>query len=145
MVESVGKDASLQVKPGDLVIPLYVGECGQCSNCKSGRTNFCNVYPMGLNGLMFDGTSRMSIAGTGETIYHHFTCSTWSEYMVINVNYVLKVDPKMPLPQASFLSCGFSTGLGAPWKEAPVPSGSSVAVFGLGAVGLGVYIYLNPY
>ncbi|PWA63785.1 alcohol dehydrogenase superfamily, zinc-type [Artemisia annua] len=138
MVESVGKDVSPQVKPGDLVIPLLVGECGQCSNCKSGRTNFCNVYPMGLNGLMFDGTSRMSIAGTGETIYHHFTCSTWSEYMVINVNYVLKVDPKLPYPHASFLSCGFSTGLGAPWKEAPVPNGSSVAVFGLGAVGLGV-------
>ncbi|PWA47314.1 alcohol dehydrogenase superfamily, zinc-type [Artemisia annua] len=138
MVESVGKDVSPQVKPGDLVIPLLVGECGQCSNCKSGRTNFCNVYPMGLNGLMFDGTSRMSIAGTGEIIYHHFTCSTWSEYMVINVNYVLKVDPKLPYPHASFLSCGFSTGLGAPWKEAPVANGSSVAVFGLGAVGLGV-------
>ncbi|GKB77538.1 alcohol dehydrogenase-like 1 protein [Tanacetum coccineum] len=138
MVESIGEGVGTKVKPGDIVIPLVFGECGQCSNCQSGKTNICNVYPLGLSGLMLDGTSRMSIAATGETIYHQFSCSTWSEYMIIDVNFVLKVDREIPLPYASFLSCGFTTGFGAPLKEASVHSGSSVAVFGLGVVGLGV-------
>lgn len=123
-------------------MPLYMGECGQCLNCKSGRTNTCHVYPITLNGLMADGTSRMTVAATGEAAYHLFNCSTWSEYMVIDVNYVIKVDPKISLPHASLLSCGFTTGLGAPWKEAPVTKGSSVAVFGLGVVGLGVRSFI---
>ncbi|KAJ9558600.1 hypothetical protein OSB04_013214 [Centaurea solstitialis] len=137
MVESVGIDVKTEVKPGDIVIPLYLGECGQCLNCKSGKTNICHVHSIGTSGLMPDGSSRMTVAKTGETIYHHFSCSTWSEYMVVDINYVLKIDPKMPLPYASFLACGFTTGFGAPWKETPVHTGSSVAVFGLGAVGLG--------
>ncbi|KAK8713202.1 hypothetical protein V6N13_148424 [Hibiscus sabdariffa] len=53
------------------------------------------------------------------------------------LNFVVKIDPLIPLSDASFLSCGFSTGYGAAWKEAQVENGSSVAVFGLGAVGLG--------
>lgn len=65
----------------------------------------------------------------------------------MNVNYLVKLPPTMitsgsfPLPHASFLSCGFSTGFGAPWKEAKLEKGSTVAVIGLGAVGLGVCIY----
>nr|GEZ73361.1 alcohol dehydrogenase-like 1 [Tanacetum cinerariifolium] len=137
MVESIGEDTATSLKVGDIVIPLYLGECGQCLNCKNGKTNLCHVYPVGFNGLMNDGTSRMTIAATGERIYHLASCSTWSEYMVIDVNYVLKIDPKMSLPHASLLSCGFTTGFGAPWKEAHVSKGSSVVVFGLGVVGLG--------
>ncbi|KAF5822686.1 putative alcohol dehydrogenase [Helianthus annuus] len=137
MVESIGEDVGTWLKPGDVVMPLYLGECGECLNCKSGKTNICNVHPINLNGLMRDGTSRMSMALTGETAYHVFSCATWSEYTVIDVNYVIKVDPRVPLPHASFLSCGFTTGLGAPWKETAVTKGSSVAVFGLGVVGLG--------
>ncbi|GJV67641.1 alcohol dehydrogenase-like 1 protein [Tanacetum coccineum] len=149
MVECVGEDIKTKLKPGDIVMPLLLGECGQCLNCKSGRTNLCLAYPLTFSGLMLDGTSRMSIAKTGETIYHHLSCSTWSEYMVIDINYVLKIDPTMHLPYASFLSCGFTTGFGAPWKETQITKGSIVAVFGLGAVGLGgdvfVYFLLNSW
>ncbi|KAJ0948679.1 putative alcohol dehydrogenase [Helianthus annuus] len=129
VVESIGEDVGMRVKPGDVVMPLYLGECGECLNCKSGKTNICHVHPINLNGLMRDGTSRMSMAATGETAYHLFSCATWSEYTVIDVNYVIKVDPRVPLPDASFLSCGFTTGLGAPWKEAAVTKGSSVCGF----------------
>ncbi|XP_035830841.1 alcohol dehydrogenase 1 isoform X2 [Helianthus annuus] len=90
MVESIGEDVGTWLKPGDIVMPLYLGECGECLNCKSGKTNICNVHPINLNGLMRDGTSRMSMAVTGETAYHVFSCATWSEYTVIDVNYVIK-------------------------------------------------------
>ncbi|XP_024021370.1 alcohol dehydrogenase-like 1 [Morus notabilis] len=136
VVESIGEEVT-DLREGDVVIPTMVAECGDCENCASGSTNLCLKYPMDVSGLMLDGTSRMSVKG--QTLYHTFSCSTWSEYMVVNVNYVLKVDPaSLQLPLLSFLSCGFSTGFGAPWKEAMVQTGSSVAVIGLGAVGLGV-------
>ncbi|XP_060185634.1 8-hydroxygeraniol oxidoreductase-like [Lycium barbarum] len=138
MIESVGENVT-NVKEGDIVMPLYLGECKECPNCKSGRTNLCHKYPMDLSGLMLDGTSRMSINGGQQLIYHSLSCSTWSEYTVINANYAVKVDPqKIPLPHASLLCCGFTTGYGAAWREVHVGKGSTVAVLGLGAVGLGV-------
>ncbi|XP_059651054.1 alcohol dehydrogenase 1-like [Cornus florida] len=135
VVESVGAGVT-EFKEGDLVIPTFLGECKQCENCKSGQTNVCTTYPMPMHGLMPDNTTRMSLGG--QRLYHLFSCSTWSEYTVANVNYVVKIDhPNMPLAHASFISCGFTTGLGAPWKECKAGEDSSVVVFGLGTVGLG--------
>ncbi|KAJ0079003.1 hypothetical protein Patl1_23711 [Pistacia atlantica] len=132
VVESVGEEVK-EVKEGDVVIPTYIGECKECENCTSGVSNLCLKYPLIINGLMLDGSSRMSIRG--QNLYHLFTCSTWSEYMVINAYYVLKLDPSIAnFSHVSFLSCGFSTGFGAAWKEFNVENGSSVAVLGLGAV-----------
>ncbi|KAG2701214.1 hypothetical protein I3760_06G034500 [Carya illinoinensis] len=134
VVESVGEEVA-DLKEGDLVIPTYIGECKDCENCLSGKTNLCLKFPLPMSGLMRDDTSRMSVRG--QKLYHAFTCSTWSEYTVVDANYVVKIDPTIPLPHVSFLSCGFSTGFGAVWKGAGVEKGSSVAVLGLGAVGLG--------
>ncbi|GMJ12218.1 PARAQUAT RESISTANT 2, S-NITROSOGLUTATHIONE REDUCTASE, ALCOHOL DEHYDROGENASE 2 [Hibiscus trionum] len=134
VVESIGEGVT-GLREGDLVIPTYVAECKTCEICMSEKSNLCIKYPLSYTGLMPDGTSRMSIGA--QTAYHEFTCSTWCQYTVINVNFVVKIDPQIPLSDASFLSCGFSTGYGAAWKEAKVEHGSSVAVFGLGAVGLG--------
>ncbi|GMJ12217.1 hypothetical protein like AT1G22440 [Hibiscus trionum] len=134
VVESIGEGVR-GLREGDLVIPTYIGECKTCENCISEKTNLCINYPLSYTGLMPDGTSRMSIGA--QTAYHAFTCSTWCQYTVVNVNFVVKIDPQIPLSDASFLSCGFSTGYGAAWKEAKVENGSSVVVFGLGAVGLG--------
>ncbi|XP_058206456.1 8-hydroxygeraniol oxidoreductase-like [Rhododendron vialii] len=136
MVESVGEGVT-EVKGGDIVIPTYVGECGKCDNCQSGKSNLCHTYPLKVDGLMPDGTSRMSTS-SGTRIYHHFTCSTLSEYIVIDANYIVKFDPRIPLHHASFMSCGYSTGFGSTWREVQVHKGSSVAVIGIGAVGLGV-------
>ncbi|XP_027355439.1 alcohol dehydrogenase-like 3 [Abrus precatorius] len=134
VIESVG-DQVTNLKEGDMVIPTYIGECQECENCVSEKTNLCLTYPVRWTGLMPDNTSRMSIRG--QRVYHVLSCATWSEYMVIDANYILKVDSSIDLAHASFISCGFSTGFGGAWKEAKVESGSSVAVFGLGAVGLG--------
>ncbi|KAL2325915.1 hypothetical protein Fmac_024973 [Flemingia macrophylla] len=134
IVESVGEQVK-NLKEGDVVIPTYIGECEECENCVSGKTNLCLTYPVRLTGLLSDNTSRMSIRG--QRLHHVLSCSTWSEYMVCDANYTLKLDPTIDPVHASFISCGFSTGFGAAWKEAKVESGTSVAVFGLGAVGLG--------
>ncbi|XP_059447841.1 8-hydroxygeraniol oxidoreductase-like isoform X1 [Corylus avellana] len=134
VVESVGEEVR-DIKEGDVVIPTYIGECQECENCLSGKTNLCLKYPLPTSGLMPDDTSRMSVKG--QRLYHVCSCSTWSEYMVVDANYVVKIDPSVALPHASFLSCGFSTGFGAAWKEAKLEKGSTVAVLGLGAVGLG--------
>ncbi|MED6182957.1 hypothetical protein PIB30_033561 [Stylosanthes scabra] len=134
VVETVG-DGVTNFKEGDMVIPTYIGECKECEHCISGKSNMCLTYPMRFTGLMPDNTSRMSCRGN--TLYYCLTFGTWSEYTVIDVNYLVKVDPSMNPAHASFISCGFSTGYGAAWKEARVEKGSSVAVFGLGAVGLG--------
>ncbi|XP_057770548.1 8-hydroxygeraniol oxidoreductase-like [Salvia miltiorrhiza] len=133
VIESVGEQVR-DLKVGDTVMLLYVGECGRCSNCLSGKTNLCSQFPLTL-GLMADGTSRMS--AKGQRIYQMFSCSTWSEYAVVESNYVVKVDPRLPLSHASLLTCGFTTGYGGAWKELKVERGSTVAVLGLGAVGLG--------
>ncbi|KAK3404613.1 hypothetical protein EUGRSUZ_K00921 [Eucalyptus grandis] len=124
IVESVGEEVE-ELKEGDV----------ECENCKSDRTNLCLRYPLSVNGVLPDGTSRMSIRG--QALYHLLSCSTWSEYTVSDANYVVKVDPGVALPHASLLSCGFSTGFGAAWMDSKVESGSSVAVIGLGAVELG--------
>ncbi|KDP39543.1 hypothetical protein JCGZ_02563 [Jatropha curcas] len=134
VVESIGDEVK-GIKEGDLVIPGYIGECKECENCKSGKTNLCLKYPLSVNGLMPDGTSRMSVKG--QMLYHVLSCSTWSEYMVMDANYAVKIDATLNLAHASFLACGYSTGFGSAWKEANVEKGSSVAVIGLGAVGLG--------
>ncbi|KAJ1415157.1 hypothetical protein SESBI_18348 [Sesbania bispinosa] len=130
VIESVG-DQVKNLKEGDMIIPTYIGECQECENCVSGKTNLCLTYPIRVTGLMPDNTSRMSIRG--QRLFHVLSCATWSEYMVTDANYLFKVDPSIDPAYASFISCGFSTGLGAAWKEAKVESGSSVAVFGLGA------------
>ncbi|XP_019183782.1 PREDICTED: alcohol dehydrogenase-like 1 [Ipomoea nil] len=134
-IESVGENVR-DLKEGDLVITVYLGECKECLNCKSGKSNLCLKYPWSKSGLMPDGTSRISIRG--QRLYHTFSCATWSEYVVSDANYVAKIDPRLPLPHASFLSCGFTTGFGAPSRAIHVENTSSVVVFGLGTVGFGV-------
>ncbi|CAL5408094.1 unnamed protein product [Camellia sinensis] len=122
-----------------MVVPTFVAECGKCKTCRSGKTDLCLTYALSASftGLFPDGSSRMSTNG-GQRLYHFLSCSTWSEYTVINIHYIVKIGPRIALPHASFISCGFSTGFGAAWKEAKVEKGSTVAVLGLGAVGLGV-------
>nr|GME09552.1 alcohol dehydrogenase class-3 isoform X1 [Ipomoea batatas] len=137
VIESVGENVS-ELRVGDTIMPLYLGECGECLNCKSGKSNLCHNYTLSNTGLMCDGTSRMSIRG--KTVYHNITTSTWSEYAVVDVNYVVKVDRRLPLPHASLLCCGFTTGFGATFKTAEVEKGSVVVVLGLGAVGLGAIV-----
>lgn len=125
------------VKVGDHVIPLYTPECRECKFCKSGKTNLCQaIRATQGKGLMPDGTSRFSKNGT--PIFHYMGTSTFAEYTVLPEIAVAKIDPKAPLDKVCLLGCGITTGVGAVFNTAKVTRGSTVAVFGLGGIGLSV-------
>jgi len=136
IVESVGEGVT-SVKPGDKVIPCYTPECGECLFCKSDKTNLCPaIRSTQGQGVMPDGTSRFSI--DGQDIYHFMGCSTFSEYTVVAEISCAKINDEANLEEMCLFGCGVSTGLGAVLNTCKVEAGSSVAVWGLGAVGLAV-------
>lgn len=136
VVEEIGAGVT-SVKPGDHVIPLYTPECGECSFCLSGKTNLCQKIRVTQGqGLMPDGTSRFSL--NGETLYHYMGTSTFSEYSVMPEISLAKINSQAPLDKVCLLGCGITTGIGAVLNTAKVEPGSSVAVFGLGGIGLSV-------
>ena len=138
VVEEVGEGVT-SVAPGDHVIPLYTPECRRCSYCLSGKTNLCQaIRATQGRGLMPDGTSRF--ARDGQTIHHYMGTSTFSEYTVLPDIAVAKIQPDAPLEQVCLLGCGVTTGIGAVRNTARVEPGSTVAVFGLGGIGLAVVI-----
>jgi len=129
------------VKPGDKIVPCYTPECGSldCIFCVSSKTNLCpKIRATQGKGLMPDGTSRFKLASTGEPIFHFMGCSTFSEYTVLAEISCAKVSAAAPLHEVCLLGCGIATGWGAVWNTCKVEAGSSVGVFGLGAVGLAV-------
>lgn len=136
IVEAVGAGVT-SVAPGDHVIPLYTAECGQCRFCLSGKTNLCQaVRATQGQGVMPDGTSRFS--KDGQPIHHYMGCSTFSEYTILPEVSLAKVSKEAPMDKICLLGCGVTTGIGAVFNTARVEPGSTVAVFGLGAIGLAV-------
>lgn len=123
------------VEVGDHVIPLYTAECRQCKSCLSQKTNLCtSVRATQGKGLMPDGTTRFT--WRGKPLYHYMGCSTFAEYTVVSEYSVAKVRKDAPLDKVCLLGCGITTGVGAVLNTAKVTPGSSVAVFGLGGIGL---------
>jgi len=125
------------VQAGDHVIPLYTPECRECSFCKSGLTNLCQaIRATQGQGLMPDGSSRFSTGG--KPLFHYMGTSTFSEYTVLPEIAVARINQAAPLEQVCLLGCGITTGIGAVLHTAKVRPGSTVAVFGLGGIGLSV-------
>ncbi|WP_116521502.1 S-(hydroxymethyl)glutathione dehydrogenase/class III alcohol dehydrogenase [Achromobacter insuavis] len=136
VVVEVGEGVT-SLKPGDHVIPLYTAECRECKFCLSGKTNLCQkVRATQGKGVMPDGTSRFSYEG--KPLYHYMGCSTFSEYTVVNEISLAKINPAAPHEKVCLLGCGVTTGLGAVHNTAKVKEGDTVAVFGLGGIGLAV-------
>ena len=138
IVEQVGEGVT-SVKVGDHVIPLYTPECGECKFCLSGKTNLCQqIRETQGKGLMPDGTTRFY--KNGQPIYHYMGCSTFSEYTVLPEISLAKVNPSAPLEEVCLLGCGVTTGMGAVMNTAKVEAGDTVAIFGLGGIGLSAVI-----
>ena len=136
VVEEIGAGVT-SVKQGDHVIPLYTPECRECEFCASGKTNLCQKIRVTQGrGVMPDGTSRFSVSG--KDLLHFMGTSTFSEYTVLPEIAVAKIAQEAPLEKVCLLGCGITTGIGAVLNTAKVEPGSTVAVFGLGGVGLSV-------
>ncbi|WP_288743430.1 S-(hydroxymethyl)glutathione dehydrogenase/class III alcohol dehydrogenase [uncultured Rheinheimera sp.] len=138
VVEAVGEGVT-SVAVGDHVIPLYTPECGKCKFCLSGKTNLCQaIRATQGQGLMPDGTTRFS--KDGQPIYHYMGTSTFSEYTVLPEISLAKINKAAPLEKVCLLGCGVTTGMGAVMNTAKVKEGDTVAVFGLGGIGLSAII-----
>ncbi|KAI9326645.1 alcohol dehydrogenase class III [Zopfochytrium polystomum] len=134
-VESVGSDVR-GFAVGDRVMPLWVPACGRCPMCEhmSERTNVCAEFTIGNR----DGDYFKFADGerAGETVHQLMGTGTFAEYTIVPQWGAVKIDPKAPPEKVCLLACGFSTGYGSSVNVAGVTAGSTVAVFGLGGVGL---------
>ena len=122
---------------GDHVIPLYTPECRQCEYCLSQKTNLCQaIRTTQGQGLMPDGTSRLSLGG--ETLYHYMGTSTFATHAVVPEIALAKIREDAPFDKVCYIGCGVTTGIGAVINTAKVEPGANVVVFGLGGIGLNV-------
>ena len=136
IVREIGPGVT-SVKVDDIVIPLYTPECRQCDFCLNPKTNLCqSIRETQGRGLMPDNSSRFSL--NGNPILHYMGCSTFSNFTVLPEIALAKVRNDAPFDKICYIGCGVTTGVGAVAFEARVEPGSSVAVFGLGGIGLNV-------
>ena len=136
IVREVGAGVT-SLKPGDHVIPLYTPECRQCKTCLSRRSNLCtSIRATQGRGVMPDGTSRVS-CDQGQ-IMHYMGCSTFANFTVLPEIALAKIREDAPFDKVCYIGCGVTTGIGAVINTAKVWPGATVAVFGLGGIGLNV-------
>ncbi|KAB8114648.1 hypothetical protein EE612_054171, partial [Oryza sativa] len=125
-----------ELSPGDHVLPVFTGECGDCRHCLSEESNLCDLLRINTDRGAMIGDGQTRFTARGQPVYHFLGTSTFSEYTVVHVGCVAKIHPAAPLDKVCVLSCGISTGFGATVNVAKPPKGCTVAIFGLGAVGL---------
>lgn len=110
VVESVGEKVT-EVKEGDMVIPVFISNCQECRDCKSKKSNICTKVPFRfLPGMARDGRSVFKDS-TGEIISNFLSISSFSEYTVVDVSQLVRIDAGFPPEKACLLSCGVTTGI----------------------------------
>lgn len=133
-VVEVGEGVT-DLKPGDHVVCVFVPSCGHCLPCQEGRPALCEPGAAANGaGTLLSGKRRLH--KDGRDIHHHLGISGFAEYAVVARNSLVKVDPEVPFDEVALFGCAVLTGVGAVVNTARVPVGSSVAVVGLGGVGL---------
>jgi alcohol dehydrogenase len=121
--------------PGDHVVLVFVPSCGHCPPCADGRPALCEPGAVANGaGTLLSGARRLSREGM--PIQHHLGCSVFAEYATVSRRSLVKIDRDLPLGEAALFGCAVLTGVGAVVNTAQVRVGASVAVVGLGGVGL---------
>ena len=134
VVEQVGEDVA-DLAPGDHVVMVFVPSCGHCGPCAEGRPALCEPgAAANTAGTLVSGARRLSRNGTA--IQHHMGVSAFADHAIVSRRSLVRIDPELPLDEAALFGCAVLTGVGAVVNTARVPPGSSVAVLGLGGVGL---------
>ncbi len=137
IVEDVGPGVT-SIKQGDAVVTTWMIACGECARCTSGRGHICTVTQgIQIKGGLLDGTSRLTDS-KGNRVSHQTFVSGMAEYMVIPEQGAIKVRDGFPLDQACLMGCCVPTALGAVNNVANIRPGDSVAIWGMGGVGLNV-------
>jgi alcohol dehydrogenase len=120
---------------GDHVILVFVPSCGGCVPCMEGRPGLCEpAVPANAGGTLITGARRLKLDGT--PVNHHIGVSGFAEYAVVSRNSLVRIDKDLPFEEAALFGCAVVTGAGAVFNTAKLPAGASVAVVGLGGVGL---------
>ncbi|MSO84775.1 MAG: alcohol dehydrogenase [Rhodospirillales bacterium] len=133
-VEEVGAGVA-DLKRGDHVVMVFVPSCGRCLPCMEGRPALCEPGAAANGqGTLISGARRLRRAG--KDIHHHVGVSAFAERAVVSRNSLVKIDPALPFATAALFGCAVLTGVGAVINTAGVRAGTSVAVVGLGGVGL---------
>ena len=132
IVEAVGEDVT-SVRVGDHVVACLSGFCGTCPQCLSGHPNLCTG---GIVTRPDSATPRLS--QNGEPFRQFIGISSYAERMLLHENSIVRIDPEIPLDRACLIGCGVLTGIGAAMRSAGIEPGQTVAVFGVGGVGLSI-------
>jgi alcohol dehydrogenase len=123
------------LNPGDKVVMVFVNACGVCEFCSIGRPNLCqSSWSSRAEGLLAGGARKLAAAG--QPLNHWSGISSFAEYAVVARSSLIRIDPAIPLLDAAVLGCAVVTGVGSVLNTAQVRAGESVAVTGLGGVGL---------
>ena len=128
-----------RVRPGDRVALNWAPSCGECFYCKHGRPSLCRTYVEPIwAGTMLDGTTRFSL--DGRPVYHFSALACFAERIVVPEVCCVPMPHEIPMDVAALIGCAVTTGVGAVLNTAQVAAGSSVAVIGVGGVGLSVLL-----
>ncbi len=120
---------------GDHVIMVFVPNCGHCLPCMEGRPALCEPgFKANGAGTLLSGATRLKLRG--KQVFHHVGVSAFADYAVVARESVVRIDKTLPFEEAALFGCAVITGAGAVINTAKVPPGSTVAVVGLGGVGL---------
>jgi alcohol dehydrogenase len=134
LVEEIGPGVD-DLKKGDHVVMVFVPSCGHCLPCAEGRPALCEPgAAANSKGTLLSGARRLT--RKGEPVNHHLGVSAFAEYATVSRRSLVKIDPELPLPEAAVFGCAVLTGVGAVVNTARVSAGQTVAVIGLGGVGL---------
>ncbi len=135
VVEMVGPGVD-DLKKGDHVVLVFVPSCGHCAPCAEGRPALCEPgAAANTQGTLLSGERRL-YRGDGKPVHHHMGCSAFADHAVVSRRSAVKIDPELPLDEAALFGCAVLTGVGAVVNTGQVRAGASVAVVGLGGVGL---------
>lgn len=138
IVEEVGPGSggeASDLKPGDHVVFVFMPSCGHCEPCTVGRPALCEPGAAANGaGTLLSGARRLR-RSDGTPVNHHLGVSAFADYATVSRRSLVKVDKDLPLDEAALFGCAVLTGVGAVFNT-QVPTGSSVAVIGLGGVGL---------
>ncbi len=128
--------AITDVAVGDHIVFQFSPSCGRCRRCMEGRPQVCEVGAKAkAAGDMMSGGRRLTDAD-GNSIAHHTGVSCFAEYSVADRGSVVVIDKDLPLHEAALFGCAVMTGVGAVINTARILPGDTVAVIGLGGVGL---------